>query len=88
MAMPALSLAAREVTPPALATFAQLVTAHRAGTGLLQTSEYAQVVGGPEVMGLQLDRLIKAVRDTTQEGRRPVLRVAAEAWQAFTSGIK
>jgi hypothetical protein len=28
------------------------------------------------------------IRDTTQHGRGPVLRVSAETWQAFTSAVR
>jgi len=28
------------------------------------------------------------IRDTTQNGRGPVLRVSAETWQAFTTGVR
>jgi Domain of unknown function (DUF397) len=50
-------------------------------------SSYSGGQGGSCVEVANTPGLV-AVRDTTQKGTGPVLRIAAEAWETFTNGIK
>jgi hypothetical protein len=50
-------------------------------------STYSGGSGGNCVEAANAPGLV-AVRDTTQQGAGPVLRITAEAWKTFTNGIK
>jgi len=50
-------------------------------------SSYSGGQGGQCVEVAGVPGLV-AIRDTKDQGAGPVLRIAAEAWTTFTSGIK
>jgi Domain of unknown function (DUF397) len=55
--------------------------------GNWRKSSYSGGQGGSCVEVANVPGLV-AVRDTTQKGTGPVLRITVEAWKTFTSGIK